>query len=463
MINYFNFKKFSDDYLLTNDFGKYIFLKKPEFKELLFTNECSDEIVQNKLKEKFFIYNCSDQAFCEDVRYDLLAAKKYLFASTQLHIFVVTNICNMQCVYCQAQNGYTETDGYMDKETAKKAVDFALSSPSDNLQFEFQGGEPLINFDTIKYIVNYSQENKGDKVISYSVVTNLTLLTDEILSFIIDHNISVCTSLDGDQLTHDLNRPFKNGSKTYKKVIQNIEHIKSKGIYVGALLTVTRTSLSRYKEIIDSYVNMKFDTISIRSLSPLGCADKSWNDIGYSADEFIHFYQKCLDYIIEINKQGTYISEGMAKLFLTKIIDGIGINYMELRSPCGASFGQMAYYYNGNIYTCDEGRMLAEMGNNQFCLGDVFSSTYDNVIESKKCRSVCIGSITESLPSCSECVYQPYCGVCPIVNYSLYGDIYEKHPNNYKCLINKGILDAIFEKLYLYDTEIMSIFRSWLN
>ena len=77
-------------------------------------------------------------------------------------------------------------------ETAKKAVGIALQSPSNYLSFEFQGGEPLTNFETIKYIIEYSKENKSNKNIDYNLVSNLTLLTEEMIEFFIENNVSIC-------------------------------------------------------------------------------------------------------------------------------------------------------------------------------------------------------------------------------------------------------------------------------
>ena len=133
---------------------------------------------------------------------------------------------------------------------------------------------------------------------------------------------------------------------------------------------------------------------------------------------------------------------------------------MELRSPCGASIGQMAYYYDGNIYTCDEGRMIAEMGIPEFRLGDVEAENYDELMESQVCKITCQASILESIPNCCDCVYHPYCGVCPVVNYALENNIYSREANNYKCKIYKGMLDAIFDRLD--NTKIMEIFKSWI-
>lgn len=153
--------------------------------------------------------------------------------------------------------------------------------------------------------------------------------------------------------------------------------------------------------------------------------------------------------------------EGHAQIFLRKILAGYSDNYMELRSPCGATVGQIAYYYDGNIYTCDEGRMMAEMGNTTFRLGNVYQMTYDDLLESNVCKVTCQSSVLESLPSCCDCVYHPYCGVCPVINLAMEHHIYERTPNNYRCQMYKGILDTLFECMYL-DEDTISIFKTWI-
>ena len=105
MINFFNFKKVNHQYLLTNDFGRYIFLTPVQFRELLEQAKVTDPVIENRLKKNAFLFDTSIEAFLDQYRYHLMDAKKYLYHPTQLHIFVVTTACNMQCVYCQAQNG----------------------------------------------------------------------------------------------------------------------------------------------------------------------------------------------------------------------------------------------------------------------------------------------------------------------------------------------------------------------
>ena len=444
---------------MTNDLGRYMFANFDELKSLISNNVEIDSEFERTAKSNMFLYDGSVQAFSDILKPYYRDSKSYLFSSTSLHIFVLTSACNMKCVYCQAQNGRSVPTGMMSKEIAKKAVDIALSSPETYLSFEFQGGEPLLNFEIIKYIVKYTKSQKRKKIVEFNIVSNLTLMTEEIAEFVKEHNIGISTSLDGDEALHNKNRMFRNNIGTYSSVINGMNILKKHNINFGAIQTTTRNSLNKGKAIVDKYVELGLTNVFIRNLTPLGCAFNSWNEIGYKTDEFVEFYKECFNYILQLNMQGIQLKEGTASIMLSKIFSGIPINYMELRSPCGAGVGQIAYYYDGNIYTCDEGRMLAEMGDDSFKLGNV-DNLYSELINSNNCKAACISSVLESLPNCCDCVYNPYCGTCPVVNLALSKDIFNKEPNDYKCKIYKGIYDTIFTALQ--DNKKVEILKTWI-
>lgn len=459
-LNYFNFKQFGDSILLTNDFGKYVFVSKDDFQKILLKQIERDSDLYKLLIDRKIIYDESDLEYSSINKYLLREIKGHVNTATSLHIFVVTTVCNMGCVYCQANNGTECSHLIMDKEIAEKAVDIALQSPEQSLCFEFQGGEPLVNFEMIKHIVEYAEIHKEKHDIAYTVVTNLTLLNDEMLEFFVSHNFGISTSLDGNELVHNNNRPYADGKETFLKVLNSVDRVRKAGLQVGAIETTTRYSLDYPKEIVHAYIDNGFESIFIRPLTPLGKAAKYWNEIGYTAEKFLEFYRQALDELIEINKKGSFIKEDHAAILL-KRIKGDFMNYMELRSPCGAGVGQLAYYADGNIFTCDEGRMLHEMGQSTFKLGNVYKNTYKDLINNNVCKTVCVSSILESLPTCCDCVYQPYCGTCPVVNYALEGDVIEKQPRGYKCRIYSGILDYLFFRFYENDNETMRILSSW--
>ena len=154
-LNYFNFKKFGGKVLLTNDLGKYIFVSEGDFKKIIAKMVESGSELEKRLLEASMIYSDTDLDYSNLNMYDIREQKSHVNSATSLHIFVVTTSCNMSCVYCQANNGMTKPHLFMDKETAERAVDIALQSPEEYLSFEFQGGEPLLNFDVIKHIVKY--------------------------------------------------------------------------------------------------------------------------------------------------------------------------------------------------------------------------------------------------------------------------------------------------------------------
>src|SRR5439155_22131283 len=126
----------------------------------------------------------------------------------------------------------------------------------------------------------------------------------------------------------------------------------------------------------DEYLRQGFDSIFLRSISPYGFAMKTAKHSLRSIKEFLKFYREALDYIISINKKGTYFAEVYAQILLTKILTPFASGYVDLQSPDGAGIGVVVYNYDGDVYASDESRMLAEMGDSEFRLGNVHQNTY---------------------------------------------------------------------------------------
>ena len=268
---YFNFKKLNKKYLLTNEFGFFTFISERNFKKIV-NNEPLPSKVFKELENYKFIYTCDSREFI-NCNYDKLKQYKgYLDELTVLHIFVVSKNCNYNCIYCQAGELDQKDNYLMDEDTAKRAVDIALQAPSKFLTFEFQGGEPLTNFKIIKYIVEYSKKKNKDldtpKEIEYSIVSNLSLLDNEMIEFIVKNDISICTSIDGNEKLHNTNRPF-NGGNSYKATVTNLKKLQELKVRTNALLTTTKYSLNEYKAIIDEYVKLGLHSISLRQLTIL--------------------------------------------------------------------------------------------------------------------------------------------------------------------------------------------------
>lgn len=457
MIGYFYFAPFRDKMLLTNDSGRYALLSQHDFQLLINEDDRLDAELREMLEEEGFCHSDSIEGYIRRNKDTIRTANSYLLSATSLFILAVTNACNYRCVYCQA-NGMNKVN-QMSREVAEQALCQIKDSPSREITIEFQGGEPLLNYDVIQYVVKRGREILHNKKVQYTVVSNLSLLTEEMATFFKENNVSVSTSVDGPAVLHDYNRPEANGQGSYGDTIRGIELLRSKGVSPGAIQTTTSRSLKYGKEIVDEYVNLGFRHIFLRPLTRLGAAARRWEQIGYEAERFLDFYRTALNRIIEYNLNGIPIKEYHVSLFLSKLLYGQSVNYMELRSPCGAGIGQVAITANGNVYTCDEGRMMAEMGDEAFCLGNVFHNTYNDWIQSSNCQAICSASLLDTMPGCCDCVYKPYCGVCPVINYAINGSI--THVSAERCKIYKGILDILFEFIMNRDDKIMMLFEEW--
>lgn len=463
---HFRFKKLNGQYLLTNDIGEYIFLSPQKFNSFITGKiEGSFSDTHRELWDKNFIRN--------NIDFDNLVTKfsnrnMFLSGSTSLHIVVVSLRCDHACSYCQADAQSLNMKSLdMDISTAQKVVDRIFESPNDIITIEFQGGEPLVNFKVIKFIVDYAKKkNKAaNKNLTFSVVSNLTFMNNDILDFLLKNKIHLCTSLDGPEYIHNKHRvtlgkknSYKNAVKWLNKLGQEYKKRKS-SFKPAALATITKSSLLRPQEIVDDYVRLGLDGIHLRLVNNFGISNQVWDKLGYSADEFLDFYARALDYIIDLNLKGKVFRERFATIFLTKILTGRDPNYLDIRSPCGAGIGQLAYNFDGEVYTCDEGRMLGKRGDHSFRLGNVRENSHKEFIGSVVTRAMCVASCLDNLAGCSECVYKPYCGVCPLFNYTTSGSIF--HKSSFLCRVHQGVLDCLFHRLENEKTK--NIFYKWIG
>jgi len=466
---FFRFEKQGNKYLLTNEIGNFAFLEKEDFEnfvnnKLLLDSEVGKELAAcNFLKDSYSIKKIVDKY---KQRNEFLLHK-----GPSLHIIILTLRCNHKCVYCRAaSDSINAKDKDLTKEKAKETIDFIFSVPNKDIAIEFQGGEPLLNWSVLKFIIQYAnKKNKRiKKNLEFRIVSNFSLLTEEKMKFLFDNKVNLCMSLDGPEQVHNRNRimlggqSYRKASFWLKKVIKDYERrmkneIVSSAYYPGAVLTISRNSLKYPKQIVDEYVKWGFKNISIRPVSALSLTKKKWKIVGYSAKEFINFYKKSINYILDLNQKGIFLRESIAGVMLQKILTDYSTNYLDMRSPCGGVIGQLLYNYDGKIYTCDEGRML---GNDMFMVGMIGQNNYNQVIKSDTTGTMCLASCLDCL-SCDYCVYKPYCGVCPVESYALANNIFALPQSTERCKIQKGIFDYLFH--LLRDSKKAMILEQWID
>ncbi len=471
-LGYFRWGRLDTGVLLTNDAGEWKLLAEPDWQRFLNGEIGEADPLYGDLTAKGFLRADLDlEALAQRVR----RKRAYLGAGPHLAVVITTLRCNQSCQYCHAsRTDMDRVDTDMSLEMAKKVADHAMQTPSPYLCFEYQGGEPTVNFDVLKFMVTYTREKNRyeGKTLDHSVVTNMTYMTEEKADWLIENGVLVCTSLDGPKELHDRARPWTGRSSgAFDTVLHWMQYINQRYIdagrdpslwHVDALTTATRRSFDQWKEIVDLYVGLGLRNIHIRPLNPFGFAANTWRAIGYPMADFLDYYERVLDYIITLNKQGVEIMEGTASTFLKKMLTPTDPNFVDIRTPVGSGTGQIAYNYDGAIYPSDEGRMVSAMGDDIFRIGTVGETTFAEATGHPTVRALAGASLLDTLPMCESCWNAPYCGVRPLHNYLMSGDLFGPRPSTPKCQQHMGIAQLLFERLTADTTgEIEKIFRRW--
>lgn len=451
--------------LLTTPCGEFATLDPSNFSEFVTgrLSPRSPEYVE--LQSKHFLTHGPDATTLRVAASQWRTKKGFLEGGPKLHIFVPTLRCNQNCGYCQVSRASTTApDVDITRETAAHAIDVMLSTPAAEITMEFQGGEPLLAFDLVRFMVETASQGAAStgKTVQFVICTNLTLLSDEHLAFFRDHGISVSTSLDGPSDLHAKNRPMT-GAAAHEVVVRNMrrcQDVLGEGS-LSALMTTTLHSLNRAQEIVDEYVARGQHSIFIRELNPYGYAAKSGRALGYSVDQFAAFYGEALAYILALNRKGVAIAEGYATMLVRKIMTPFGVGFTDMQSPTGEGFGVVLYNYDGGVYASDEARMLAEMGDHSFRLGNV-KDGYVKLFFGETMQCIAAAGCAEALPGCADCVYLPYCGADPIRHYRTQGDLIGHRPTSSFCKKQKAIFEILFTLLTDSSSDSRDILLSWI-
>jgi uncharacterized protein len=463
--------------LLSNDFGDHLFLENDQYQAVLRGDVANDDPLRAKLKANNFLVRELDR---EAISARLNEKYRFLRAGPSLHIFVVTLRCNHTCQYCHASRArMDQPEVDMSIETAERCVDFAFETTSPSLTIEFQGGEPLANWPIVEHIIEYARQKNAlaAKSLMFALVTNLTLMDEEKLAYLIDRRVQICTSLDGPADLHDGQRIWKDG-KSHDTTVDWIRRVNQHYVDAGmdphlyhieALPTITRQTLARGNELVEHYAKLGCRSIFLRNLDPFGWGATIKTRLGYTMPDFLEFYRKTFLHIIEMNRNGTDMVERTAALLFSKIIGNVEPNYLDIRSPCGAGIGQLAYNHDGRIFTCDEGRMVDRSGDDCFQIGNVHGNggegidkdRYRDVVSSPTVRGMVLASTLEGQPGCSSCVYKPWCGVCPVHNYCEQGSIHGRMADSTYCQKHMGIFDFLMERIHMADPFELALFQRW--
>lgn len=462
-LKYFS-EQFTDSVLLTNTAGEHLFISKTDFETFSNSPDNLPDTTKTLLKSRFFLCEKNNEPAFNNI-YDIKYRTKhsYLENESLLLMVVPTISCNCSCIYCQVnsrKNNAAEND--MSLKTVLSFCDFVFALPHKNIKIEFQGGEPSLRFDTIELIARrVSHLNiRFRKNIEYVICTNLLNLTKHEIKILKKYNIAISTSLDGAKSVHNKNRPSTLYPSTYDSLVKNVGLARSNNIYPSALVTVTSLNLPRMTEIIDTYIENHFESIFIRPLNNYGCAFKNQN-VYYKLDDYISAYKNAILYLIERNlKEDINLREEMFSIILRKIFSPFNDGFVDMQNPCALGQMCMLVKQNGDVYPSDESRMISEMGNEHWKMGNVNDKNCLLTMKEKRTEILENGRL-ENYEECKSCVYSPFCYADPIKKWYI-NNIAGKEYESY-CGIRKELFQFVFEQIKTADEQKLNLFKRWAN
>ncbi|WP_298261690.1 His-Xaa-Ser system radical SAM maturase HxsB [Bradyrhizobium sp.] len=461
----FNFERTGNaQFLVSNMVGDFIRLTEDEINNVIDLKLKPGDGLYERAYAAHLITGTQQKAQQQLLALRLRSRMSFLREMTPLHMFVVTLRCEHSCPYCQVSRQSTDRSRFdMSETTAQRALDIAFESKSSRIKIEFQGGEPLLNFGLIQKIVqaaNTKSTTRG-KQVDFVIATNLALLNTSILEYCKANGVLLSTSLDGPLDLHNKNRP-RPGGNSYELATSGIRRAQEAlgKDRVGALMTTTEASLDRVDEIIDEYLKLGLEGIFLRPLSPFGFAIKTKQYQRYDTKRWLRFFEQGLRRILDINHKGTPFREFYSALVLTRMLTDKPIGYVDLRSPAGIGIGALVYNYDGSVYASDEGRMLAETGDNAFRLGHVDTHDYRSLVLSDTLIEAISASLTQCAPECSDCVFESHCGANPVHHHATQGDMLGIKPLSDFCERQKGTMRLLLEILESSPKDA-AILRQW--
>ena len=329
----------------------------------------------------------------------------------------IAHDCNLACKYCFAEEGeYHGRRALMSFEVGKAALDFLIANSGSrrNLEVDFFGGEPTLNFQVVKDLVAYGreQEKLHNKNFRFTLTTNGVLLSDEIMEFANKEMANVVLSIDGRKEVNDNMRPFRGGQGSYDVIVPKFlkfaESRNQENYYVRG--TFTHHNLDFSKDVLH-LADLGFKQISVEPV-----VAKETESYAIKEEDLPRLLE---EYDILAAEMAKRKKEGNPFTFFHFMIDLEGGPCVAKRlSGCGSGTEYLAVTPWGDFYPCHQ-----FVGNEDFCMGNVKTGiTRTDIRDSFKSCNV------YAKEKCRECFARFYCsGGCAANSYNFHGDIHNAY------------------------------------
>lgn len=446
---------------LTNDWGGHLWLTRADFDRFVAgTLEPETEPWLSLLKGGFLRGHLDFVALGASY----LRRNSPLTRGAAVHLVAVTRRGNQDTPHGPAAPNQGHV-GDMTAAVARRVARFIFESPEPELAVELRGGEPLLNWEVVEFLVGHLHEfaASAGRKLRLGIATNASLLDDAKLAFLAGRGVELCVPLDGPAPLHDRRRSWSGGSShaAVERWLRALAERHPQAPRPRAWLNVTRDSLGRAADVVAEYARLGLGELQLKPLWPLAPGRGEGGPLGISPREFLAFYGECLDALLTRGKGPAPMRERTAAMLLTKILRGEDPGWAEVRPLYGGGLGELAYGVDGDVYPSDEARLYCqEGGHSLFRIGNV-DLPFKEVVGHPTVRALAAASDLEAQPLCSSCAYKPFCGVSPVYNLAAQGSLWGRNPENARCARAMGVFDHLFKRLR--DPEARAVLETWTD
>lgn len=355
----------------------------------------------------------AEELFAADIYKDYVIDFKKRQTVVKALCLHIAHDCNLACKYCFAEEGeYHGRRALMSFEVGKKALDFLIANSGNriNLEVDFFGGEPLMNWNVVKQLVEYgrSQEKEHNKKFRFTLTTNGVLLNDEIMEFCNREMSNVVLSLDGRPEVNDRMRPFRNGKGSYELIVPKFQKFaKSRGekdYFVRG--TFTRNNLDFGNDVLH-YADLGFEKLSMEPV--VAAPEEPYSIREEDLPQIMDEYDRLAKEFVKRQKEGRGF-----KFFHFMLDLSQGPCVAKRLSGCGSGTEYLAVTPWGDLYPCHQ-----FVGNEEFLLGNVDTGVVNTKVrdEFKLCN-------VYAKEKCKNCFARFYCsGGCAANSFNFHGSI----------------------------------------
>lgn len=424
-------------YLVTGAMGEWIVLTADEFRRLVEGDVTAGDGLFERLAERHLLVGAQDHVEASVRR----ARRRWAFLreGPSLHVMSLTG---------------PEDGQVMARDLADRAVDTAFMTTASALTLELVATDSAPPLELARRVASYAlgKNTLARKDLTLALTATPSALDDDDLAWIVDQGVQLRALVEPAALTNGGDPSAARLRELHQRLADAGASRRAEAVVVAA-----PEALTVAPSWVDAVAELGCERLTLAPVEAFPWPGLS--EPPYPIDAWLAFYEATLDRLLALAAEGGALRETLAAALLARILRGDEPGHRDVRNPGTDALGQLAYGWDGVVYTSDDGRRLGDLGDPMFALGRVDTSGYHDLMAHPTVRAALLATALDGQPDCTSCAYNPYCGQRPVRNYAQQGSLQGRMRDSETCRKHKRIQDMLFTRLG--DATLRPLLEAW--